>query len=96
MCRLYGFISNEATKVECSLAYAQNAIMHQSRQDSAGIAHPDGWGIAWYEDGLPRVERSIKSAYEDLWFSTTAEKVYAQTIIAHVRRASVGKVRIEN
>lgn len=33
MCRLYGFLANERTKVECSLVHAQNALLHQSRAD---------------------------------------------------------------
>jgi len=96
VCRLYGFRANEPTKVECTLVMAQNALMHQSRVDRFGKTHPDGWGIAWYEDGVPLVERRTTAAYRDLHFSTTAERMFATTVVAHVRAASVGSVTMAN
>jgi predicted glutamine amidotransferase len=53
MCRLYGFRANEPTKVECTLVYAQNALMVQSREDLTGRGNAHGWGIATYEDHCP-------------------------------------------
>jgi len=96
MCRLYGFRANEPTKVECSLVYAQNALLSQSREDLGGVTHPDGWGIGYYEDGLQHVERRVAPAFEDLHFEHTAERVFSRTVVAHVRRATVGEVRLEN
>lgn len=96
MCRLYGFRSNEPTKVECTLVLAQNALLAQSRADQRGVAHPDGWGIAIYEDGRPRVEHKSTAAFSDRHFSTTAERILARTVLAHVRRATVGGPAVEN
>jgi glutamine amidotransferase len=96
MCRLYGFIANEPTKVDCSLVFAQNALMLQSRVDSRGGHHSDGWGIATYQDGYPVVKKKTTAAFDDQHFSLEAEKVYSQVIIAHVRKATVGRVSIEN
>lgn len=96
MCRLYGFRANELTKVECTLAYAQNALMSQSRADLRGTSHSDGWGIGYYEDAVPAVERRDTAAYQDLHFSVTAERMYAKTVLAHVRRATVGGPALEN
>lgn len=96
MCRLYGFISNEPTKVDCSLVYAQNALMMQSRLDARGVGHTDGWGIAAYRDGIPHVRKKTTAAFEDGLFSTTAEKIYSNAILAHVRKATVGFVSIAN
>jgi len=90
MCRLYGLRANEATKVECTLVRAQNALLLQSRGDLRGLDHPDGWGIGVYEDGTPVVERRATAAHADLHFSVTAERVFSPTVIAHVRRATVG------
>jgi glutamine amidotransferase len=90
MCRLYGFLANEPTKVECALVLAQNSLLTQSRGDGDDSGHPDGWGIAYYENGRPSVERRETAAFEDLHFSETAERVFARTVIAHVRRATVG------
>lgn len=96
MCRLYALRANETTKVECTLAHSQNALMLQSRSDLTGRAHSDGWGIAFYHGSRPEVEKRASAAYRDLHFSGTAERIYARTVIAHVRQATVGTPRVEN
>ena len=96
MCRLYGFRANEATKVECSLVHAQNALMHQSRQDLAGYSHIHGWGVAAYENAQPHVERQAWAAYHGEHFRRAAARIYAKTVLAHIRRATVGEPGLEN
>jgi glutamine amidotransferase len=96
MCRLYGFRANEPTKIECSLVRAQNALMAQSRQDMAGLTHGHGWGVAEHPNGVPFVEKQTWAAYHGEHFKKTAARVYARTVIAHVRRATVGPPSIEN
>lgn len=90
MCRLYGFRANEPTKVECSLIHAQNALLLQSRSDMLGREHADGWGLASYRDEELSLEHRDTAAFEDVHFSAAAERIYATTVIAHVRRATVG------
>lgn len=90
MCRLYGFRANEETKLECSLVYARNALLAQSRQDEQGLTHPDGWGIAYYEDEEQKLEKRVTAAFEGPQFSLAAERVYSCTVLAHVRQATVG------
>jgi glutamine amidotransferase len=96
MCRLYGFRANEETKVECTLVHAQNALMVQSRQDLAGVSHTHGWGVATYEDHLPHVERQAWAAYHGEHFRRAAARVHSRTVLAHVRRATVGPPALEN
>ncbi|MHA1567385.1 MAG: class II glutamine amidotransferase, partial [Alphaproteobacteria bacterium] len=96
MCRLYGFRASEPTRVECSLVHAQNALMKQSRSDRAGMTHGHGWGVAEHPDTLPFVEKQAWAAYHGEHFKKTAKRVYARTVIAHVRRATVGPPGIEN
>lgn len=96
MCRLYVFRSTEATKVECTLVHAQNALMAQSRSDLAGLSHAHGWGIVSYEDGKPQVDRQAWAAYHGEHFTRAATRTYATTVLAHVRRATVGDPSIEN
>lgn len=98
MCRLYGFLANERTKVECTLVFAQNALLLQSRSDLRGESHPDGWGIAFYHDSVPEVERRATAAFaaEGLHFSATAERIYTCAVLAHVRMATVGQPSLEN
>ena len=96
MCRLYGFRANEPTKVECSLVHAQNALMAQSRMDLVGLTHGHGWGVAEHPDGIPFVEKQAWAAYHGEQFKKTAARVYSKTVIAHVRRATVGPPGLEN
>ncbi len=97
MCRLYGFRASEPTKVECSLVHAQNALMAQSRADmTEGRPHGHGWGVVTYADELPRVERQAWAAYQGEHFRRVAARAYSDTVLAHVRRATVGSPGIEN
>ncbi len=96
MCRLYAFHANEETKVECTLVHAQNSLLIQSQGDATGRLHSDGWGIGYYRDRNPKVEKNVTAAYRGLHFSTSAERVYARTVIAHVRMATIGGGSIVN
>ena len=96
MCRLYGLQANEPTKIECSLVRAQNALMAQSMGDREGLTHGHGWGVASHPDGLPFVEKQAWAAYHGEQFQKIAARTYSRSVIAHVRRATVGPPGIEN
>lgn len=96
MCRLYALRASEPTRVECSLVKAQNALMEQSQGDEDGLVHGHGWGVADYPNGLPMVEKQTWAAYHGEHFKKKAARVYARTVIAHVRRATVGEPSLEN
>jgi glutamine amidotransferase len=72
------------------LLHGSNALRVQSRE------HPDGWGLGWYEAAGPRVVRSLTPAHGDGEFEKLSHYVSAQTVVAHVRKASVGRVAEEN
>ena len=96
MCRLYGFRATEPTKVECSLVHAQNALLVQSRRDRAGESHIHGWGVAAYEDHTPIRDRQAWAAYHGEHFRRAAARIYAESVLAHVRKATVGPPNIDN
>lgn len=96
MCRLYGFRATEPTKVECTLVHAQNALMVQSESDIAGKSHANGWGVATFKDGSPRVEKQAWAAYHGEHFRRAAARIYSQQVLAHVRRATVGEPSLAN
>ena len=96
MCRLYGLQANEPTKIECSLVRAQNALMAQSKRDMTGLTHGHGWGVASHPDGVPFVEKQAWAAYHGEHFQKIAARIYSRSVIAHVRRATVGPPGIEN
>jgi glutamine amidotransferase len=90
MCRLFGCRSRDPSGVSHELFQGANALRVQSRE------HPDGWGLGWYESGAPRVVRSLTPAHGDADFEKLSQYVSATTVLAHVRRASVGRVAPEN
>src|SRR5260370_35340577 len=90
MCRLFGSKSRASSRVSHELFHGENALRVQSRE------HPDGWGLGWYEDGAPRVVRSLPPAHGDRDFEKLSRFVTAQTVVAHVRKASIGRVAEQN
>ncbi len=62
MCRLFGCRSRASSRVSHELFHGANALRVQSRE------HPDGWGLGWYENGAPRVVRSLTPAHGDTDF----------------------------
>ena len=96
MCRLYGFRATELTKIECTLVHAQNALIIQSDKDRSGTSHLNGWGMAIYRNQKLYIERQARAAIEDEGFRRAAARAYSDNVLAHVRRATVGRVALEN
>ena len=90
MCRLFGFRSVIHSQVHRSLLAADNALGVQSD------AHPDGWGVVYYVDGAPHVTRSPSTALSDQIFHRLSGVVASDTVLAHVRKATVGPINVLN
>ena len=90
MCRLFGFRSVIQSQVHRSLVQADNALGQLSTD------HPDGWGVAYYVDGAPHVTRSPSAAIDDHIFHRVSGVVASETVIAHVRKATVGGLNVLN
>lgn len=90
MCRLFGFRSVITSQVHRSLVSADNALMVQSER------HPDGWGVAYYVAGYPHVVKSASTAVTDSLFQRVSGVVSSETVVAHLRRATVGKLSLLN
>lgn len=69
---------------------ADNALETQSHR------HPHGWGVAYYVAGSPHLIKSERSALNDSIFKKVSGVVSSQTVLAHVRKATLGKVDILN
>lgn len=82
--------ANESCKFECGLVKAQNALMAQSQGDMKCDAHGHGWGVTDYRDGLTMVETRTWAVFHGEYFTRNAARIYAKTVVAHVRRATVG------
>ncbi len=90
MCRLFGFRSVIVSQVHQSLVSADNALLRQSER------HPDGWGVAYYVEGIPHVIKSASTAVTDTLFRRVSGIVSSETVVAHLRRATVGSLSIIN
>src|SRR5256885_14020515 len=90
MCRLFGCRTAAPGGVAHELLHGANALRVQSRE------HPDGWGLGWYAGRVPQVVRSLTAAHGDEDFEEVSSFVTASTILAHLRKASVGRVALEN
>ncbi|MBH23955.1 MAG: class II glutamine amidotransferase [Myxococcales bacterium] len=90
MCRLFGFRSVIQSQVHQSLVEAENALAVQSRK------HPDGWGVAYYVADAPHLVKGGFPAVEDHIFRRVSGLVASQTVLAHIRKATVGDVNTLN
>ena len=108
MCRFFALRATAPTAVHCCLVEAPNSLLVQSRQDLRGFEHADGWGIAAHRGagfdaarGAPHeagwaIERQADPAHDGTRFRAAAARSCATTVLAHVRRATVGRVALEN
>ena len=96
MCRYYGLRATLPTRVDWHLVQAPNSLLVQSRRDLSGFEHADGWGIAAYDGDDVRVQRRAAAAHDGHYFCAAAARVEATTVLAHVRRATVGRVGLVN
>lgn len=84
MCRLFGFRSNVASRVHRSLVEAENALVQQA------TAHSDGWGIGYYMGHEAYIVKAEGGAADDERFARISRRLESQTMVVHVRRATVG------
>ncbi len=90
MCRLFGQRADPDYDTGEPLCSGHNALRTQSHK------HPHGWGIGWYVDGLPHVRRGVMPAHADAAFVHSAHAARSDIVLAHIRDASVGPVKLEN
>ena len=90
MCRVFGFKSVITSQVHTSLTDSENALALQS------VEHPHGWGVAYYVAGAPHIIKSVDSAVEDNIFKTVSGIVSSNTVVAHIRKATLGHHTILN
>jgi len=90
MCRLYGLQATHPTQATCELLDAQNALIQQSQQDARGLSNPHGWGVGHVVDGTTHCFRQVQPASESPEYREAALNTNSTTLVAHVRRATVG------
>jgi glutamine amidotransferase len=96
MCRLYGLQATHPTRPACELLVAQNALIHQSREDARGHSNPHGWGIGYVHDHTTSCFRQVAPAAGSADYRTESLRAEGTTVLAHVRRATVGNPAYNN
>lgn len=90
MCRLFALYANKPVQIEFSMLRSDNSFQKQS------LYNNDGWGIAYYKDGSPVVEKEAVAAHNSSLFKEVSKSATSRIFIAHVRRASSGTVKKRN
>jgi predicted glutamine amidotransferase len=88
MCELLGLAFNEPVTARISF----RGFRH------GGAANPDGWGLAWFENGQLKIEKEPKAANSSekaLEFQSD-HRISSPVFIGHVRHASKGSRNMAN
>ncbi len=88
MCRMFGIVSNSPRTAVEQLSQAPRSLRALSKD------HPDGWGVAIRTDAW-QIERGVECAAACERFEHVA-RTETRLIIAHIRKATVGKTSISN
>jgi glutamine amidotransferase len=86
MCELLG--------VSCQTPDRASKSLTSFQELSRG--NPDGWGLAYYQDGHVIVEKEAKKAVSSQKFTNLIQNVKSNIIIAHLRLATRGEVCTNN
>lgn len=90
MCQLFAINSNVPTAVTFSLT---GLAARGGRTDE----HADGWGVAFHTEGGSRIFRDDQPASESaLAAFLCREPIRATSVIAHIRKATLGAVQLSN
>jgi glutamine amidotransferase len=86
MCRLFAVRADRPVRVH----RAFDALKKQA------LEHKDGWGIARFDAHPPHLEVNVTPAHQCARFRQLGEELATQSLITHIRLASVGGVTERN
>src|SRR5512139_2863733 len=90
MCRLFGVVSRHVEPHPEPLATAPKSLAALSPE------HPHGWGIAVHDGRAWSIHKSPTCARGDARFHELARDARGRVLVAHVRKATVGKTGLQN
>lgn len=82
MCRLLGLVASQAVDLCFSMADAP------ARFRALGQNNPDGWGLGYFLDGRPEVQKNALPAAGEIPAENAAAEARSDLLMAHVRRSS--------
>jgi glutamine amidotransferase len=80
MCELFGLSAKNPTG-------AQEPLNELLRHGGLTADNPDGWGLAWWEDGAFQLAKEPLPAHQSVLFANLCGTLLSSLIIAHVRKA---------
>ncbi|MBI5546814.1 MAG: class II glutamine amidotransferase [Deltaproteobacteria bacterium] len=90
MCRMLALRSAQARTLAWPLLDAPDSLLALSHE------HRHGWGLARYVGSQPVVVKGTLPAHEDPEFEGAGRSLEGRCLLAHIRKASVGSIRLEN
>jgi glutamine amidotransferase len=92
MCRHLGWLGAPRTVASLVLE-PEHGLLVQSyspRRQRHGLVNADGWGVGFYDGGLPRRWRSARPLWADASFASVAPALSSECVVAAVRSATIG------
>lgn len=80
MCELLGMSASQPLP-------ARETLAEFRRRGGLAADNPDGWGLAWLEDGVFRLAKEPQPACRSPLFEELSETTRSNLIVAHVRKA---------
>lgn len=88
MCRLFAQIAGAELDACGPLADSEFSLLKQGDFDPKNEQR-DGWGLGWFENGTPRVEKSARPVFQEAArFRALAQEARSKIVIGHIRAAS--------
>ncbi|ETW22823.1 ergothioneine biosynthesis protein EgtC [Mycobacterium gastri] len=92
MCRHLGWLGTEVTLSALVLEPPQSLLVqsYAPRRQKHGLMNADGWGVGFFDGGVPRRWRSASPLWGDTSFASVAPALRSHCVVAAVRSATVG------
>ena len=103
MCRLLGASASRPVDLEYFLVTGPRPFKDLGGLEAPGWApfpdknsHPDGWGLGWYEAGMPRCRKRPEPAAQSVELRRQTAQARSKAFVCHIRKASQGEKTEQN
>ena len=92
MCRHLGWLGAPVSVASLMLDPPHGLVVqsYSPRRQKHGLLNADGWGVGFFDDGVPRRWRSAGPLWGDASFASVAPALRSGCVVAAVRSATVG------
>ena len=90
MCRMLGVMCNDADLLSCAIEEVNESLKLTDHQGHHGL------GLGYYSEDDPLLKRQPSNQQEDIDYSKLVSGIESNTLLVHVRRATVGAWKNKN